>query len=57
MISNKIYLIILIISCIILITELPGIVAGYLLSDFILALYVSYLIKTFFTYSVNATES
>ncbi len=57
MISNKIYLIILIVFSIVLITELPSIVAGYLLSDFILALYVSYLIKTFFIHSLEATES
>lgn len=57
MISNQIYLIILIISSMLLIAEIPSIMAGYLLSDIILTLYVSYLIRTFFMHVVSTEES
>jgi len=56
MIHNQIYMIILIVSVIILISELSSIAAGYLLSDIVLALYVSYLIKTFFIRTVVTKE-
>lgn len=56
MIHNQIYMIILIVSAIILISQLPSIIAGYLLSDIVLALYVSYLIQTFFVRSVITKE-
>lgn len=56
MIHNQIYMIILIVSAIILISQLPSIIAGYLLSDIVLTLYVSYLIQTFFVRSVFTKE-
>ncbi|SEF55437.1 hypothetical protein SAMN05216334_103149 [Nitrosomonas ureae] len=56
MIHNQTYMIILIVSAIILISELSSIAAGYLLSDIVLALYVSYLIKTFFIRTVVTKE-
>jgi len=57
MISNQIYLIIIIISSMLLIAELPSIVAGYWLSDIILALYVGYLIRTFFMHAISTEKS
>lgn len=56
MINNHSYIISLIVAGVILISELPGFIAGYLLSDLILALYVSYLIKTFFMRAVFTKE-
>lgn len=56
MIHNQIYMIILIVSAMILISKLSSIAAGYLLSDIVLALYVSYLIKTFFIRTVYTKE-
>jgi len=56
MIHNQIYMIILIVSAIILISELSSVAAGYLLSDIVLALYISYLIKTFFIRTVVTKE-
>ena len=57
MTCSPIYLIILIIGSIGLIVELPHIISGFVLSDIILTLYISYLIKAFFIYPINTSKS
>lgn len=57
MTSNEIYLTILVIVGTILLTELPNIISNFVVSDIILTLYISYLIKAFFIYPASKNES
>lgn len=57
MTPSMIYLTILVIVGTILIAELPNMISNFVVSDIILILYISYLIKAFFIYPASKKRS